>query len=95
MLDELRIALIDELFGETLDDPCLGLDLSEQPRTAIRADRPTIQAAHHRTSPESMKFELFAVTLGHPRRTCARVDHRPGGGYMTVVDRTPALHTPA
>ena len=67
VLDQLRIAVVDELFGEALDDPCLRLDLAQEQRAPVGADRSTVELPHHRTPPEAMKFELFAVTLCHAR----------------------------
>jgi hypothetical protein len=73
VFDQLRVTVIDELLRQSLDDPDLRLDLAQAQHTPIGTDRSTVALPQHRAPPETMKFELFAVTLRH-----ARVPRWPG-----------------
>ena len=65
VLDRFRIAVVDKLLGEALDDACPGFDLPEQQSAAVGTDVAPIKSAHHRTAAQGVKFQLLGVTLCH------------------------------
>ena len=67
VLNGLRIAVIDKLFGQPCDDPRSGLDLAENKPAAVGANHAPIEFAHHCAPAQCVKFQWFGVTLCHRR----------------------------
>lgn len=67
VLNAIRIAVIDELPGQALDDPGPRLDLPQQHRAAVGANGPTVEATDHHTLAQALKLQLFSATLWHQR----------------------------
>ena len=77
--------MIDELLGQSRNDPRPGLDLGEQQPAAVGADGAPFADARHGPAAQGVGFQLLAVTLcprkvvllsGHNRLTAQPVCQR-------------------
>lgn len=65
VLDQLRIAMVDEALREARQQPRRLLELTQQDRSGVRADRPAVETGHHQTPPEAQKLKAGVDTLCH------------------------------
>jgi hypothetical protein len=63
VLDAPRIAVIAEASGEPGKDPRALLNLRQEQRATIRADRPTIESGHDLASTRPFEPEFLLATL--------------------------------
>jgi hypothetical protein len=81
VLDALRAAIVDELLGESLDGPCLRLDLAQQHHADIGADCSAVEFPHHGPLSKAMECKVFPGTRRHPRVP-------RGSGYKVLIAQT-------